>query len=76
MADLQFATDWVEQVFTPRAGAGAGAGADADVDVDARMVDAASWLQTTFATPREGLGGGGAPLQNLTPTLTLTLPQL
>ena len=59
MADLQFATDWVEQIFTPRAGAAA------DADVDARMVDAASWLQTTFATPREGSGGGGAPLQKV-----------
>ena len=40
MAELQFATDWVEQVFvTPRAGA------SADADVDARMVDAANWLQ-------------------------------
>ena len=71
MADLQFATDWVEQIFTPRAGAAA------DADVDARMVDAASWLQTTFATPREGSGGGGAvmPLQKVQGSRSGAAPQ-
>ena len=65
MAELQFATDWVEQVFvTPRAGA------SADADVDARMVDAANWLQTTFATPREG-----APLQKVHGSRSGAAPQ-
>jgi hypothetical protein len=55
--NLQFATEWVEQVFTPRAGAGT------DADVDARMADAVSWLQSTFATPRAP--GAAPPLQKV-----------
>jgi len=62
-----FASNWVQQIFTPRNGK-----ADAIEDVDTKMGDALEWLQQNFTTPR-GTVPNAAPNAPM-PTLSMRKP--